>query len=78
MEKSILMSDGTQTAEIYRRASLRHLKHTEMGVRVYYRPLQRFITLTETLMPTLDDVGCDFEFERLIDKALRAGFYYTF
>lgn len=77
MEKTIFMSDGEQIAMIYRRHSFKRCRTTVMGVQVFNQITGLFQTLTETSLPTADDTGCDFEFERILDKALAAGFVFT-
>lgn len=77
MDKTLFLSDGQQMAIVYRRKSCRRHGMTRIGIQVFNQISGLFQTLTETLLPTADDVGLDLELERTIDKALAAGYSFT-
>lgn len=76
MEKRIVMTDGNDLIMVYREPSLKHLYHTSIGAMRFDNKTCNFRKIYECLMPTADDVGCDHEFERLLDKAETSGYYY--
>lgn len=70
----IKMTNGYDIAELYREDYSKNKRLEAIGLRVYNHLTKSFVPLVGTTMPKADQEGCDFEFQRIIDKAIMAGF----
>lgn len=70
----IKMTNGYDVAELYREEYSKNKRLEAMGLRVYNNMTKSFVPLVGVTMPRADVEGCDFEFQRIIDKAVLAGF----
>ena len=72
----IKMTNGYSVAELYRETYSKNKRMEAMGLRVYNTRTGLMEHFIGTVMPKNDEEGCDFEFERILDKCFKAGFHF--